>query len=525
MDKRWLFIGAIVVGLCLFLIFLVPFVLNADSFRPAVESQLSAALGREVTMGKLTLSLMQGSLVAQDLAIADDPAFSSVPFVQAKSLAVGIELLPLILHRDVQVTRLTVDTPSMQLIEHAAGKWNYSSLGRNPSATDSRPQSPLSDLRIGELRIVNGSALVSSVPATARPFEYSEVNLQVKELSLSKSFPFDLSAKLPGGGSVKLTGTAGPISQEDTSETPFQATLQVREFNPVSSGLINSSKGILMNSDLDGEIKSDGTHLTSSGKIRASQLQLAAKGSPAREPVDMDYAITKDSATRAGSISDLVVHAGSAEIHVKGSFKFTPEATMLDMHLSAPAVPIEQLERLLPAVGIRVPTGSSLKGGTLSANIAIAGPVTSAIVTGPIEIDNTQLAGFDLAASIEGLKGLADTAAGTEIRVLKAAVNSSAQGTRLANIYGDLPQVGTATGEGFAAPAGELDFHLNAKLYSPSPAALAANRTTNATPGLVESSLHPNPKAPQGPTRSAIITITGTAASPLIEARVAASAR
>ena len=136
-----------------------------------------------------------------------------------------------------------------------------------------------------------------------------------------------------------------------------------------------------MNSDLDGEVKSDGTHLTSSGKIKASQLQLAAKGSPAQEPVDIDYAITKDSATRTGSISDMAIHAGSAVIHVKGSFKFTPEATMLDMHLSAHALPIEQVERLLPVVGIRMPTGSSLQGGTLTASMAITGPVTDATLT------------------------------------------------------------------------------------------------------------------------------------------------
>lgn len=518
MDKRWFFVGApvfVFVALFVAVIVLLPFILNADSYRPTVESQLSAALGREVTMGKLTLSVMHGSLVAQDLAIADDPAFSSVPFVQARSLAVGVDILPLLLHREVRVTRLTIDTPSMQLIEHAAGKWNYSTLGRNPKATDSRPQSPLSDLRVGELTIVNGSALVSSVPTTARPFEYSEVNLQIKELSLSASFPFDLSAKLPGGGTIKLTGTAGPISQGDTAETPFQATVQVREFNPVSSGLIDPSKGILMNSDLDGEVKSDGTHLTSNGKIKASQLQLAAKGSPAQEPIDIDYAITKDSATRSGSISDLDIHAGSAEIHVKGSFKFTPEATMLDLRLSAPALPIEQVERLLPVVGIRMPTGSSLQRGTLTASIAITGPATSALVTGPIEIDNTRLAGFDLASSVEGLKDIAATPGGTDIQVLKATINSSAQGTRLADIYGDFPQVGTATGEGAVAPAGELDFRLNAKLYSSAPAA----------PAVVESSLRVQPKAVQRPKHSAIIAITGTATSPLITARLGASPR
>jgi AsmA protein len=494
MDKRWFFIGIVVVGLSLVGVFIVPFVLNADSFRPAVETRLSAALGREVTMGKLSLSLMQGSLVAEDFVIADDPAFSSVPFVQAKSIAVGIELLPLLWHRDVRVKKLTLDTPSMQLIEHANGKWNYSSLGRSSSG-DSGQKGSVSNLSIGELRIVNGSALVSSVPATAKPADYTEVNLQVRGLSLVSSCPFELSARLPGGGTLKLTGNAGPISQEDTSQTPFQATLQVREFNPVTSGFIDRSKGIQMETDVDGEIKSDGTNLTSSGKIKASRLQLAQKGSPAQEPVEVDYAVTENSATREGKVSDVVIHAGSAQIHAKGSFRFSPQALILDLHLSAPALPMEQVERLLPVVGIRMPTGSSLQGGTFTAEIAIAGAATSANVEGPIEIANTKLAGFDLGSNIGGLARLPGTASGTEIRLLKAEVNSSAQGTRLSEIVGDLPQIGTATGNGLVTPSGELDFHLTAKLNG----------------GVAG-----KPSQPAG--RVVPLTITGTATSPSIEA-------
>jgi AsmA protein len=500
-DKRWFLIGAFVLGILLFVVLLVPFIVNADSFRPAIESQLSGALGREVTMGKLSFSMMQG-LIAEDIAIADDPAFSNVPFVQAKSLTVGIQLLPYFYHREVRITKLTIDTPSMQLIEHSNGTWNYSSLGRRSNAADSR-QASVPDLSVGELRIINGSALVSSVPATAKPFEYSEVNLQVKGLSLLKSFPFELSAKLPGGGTFKLTGNAGPVSQKDTSQTPFEAALQLHDFNPATSGLIDPSKGISMENEVDAEIKSDGTSLTSSGKIRASRMQLAQTGSPAQEPVTIDYSISENLATREGNILDVAIHTGSAEVHVKGGFKFSPEALMLDLHLSAPALPIKEVEPLLPAVGIRLPSGSSLQGGTLTANVAITGPATSATVAGPIEIDNTRLAGFDLGSKIEGLNPLGGTGGGTEIRLLKANLNSSSQGTRMADIYGDMPQLGTATGAGTVAPSGELDFHLSAKLNS----------------------ANPNAKAAQVGSRSVPLTISGTAISPSIRANLGAMLR
>lgn len=487
--------AALAIGVVLVIIFLLPFFLNADSFRPTIEAQLSNSLGRTVTIGKLSFSLMHGSLIADEFVISDDPAFSDVPFLQAKSLDVGVEIIPVLLHHQVVITGITIDAPSIQLLQHASGMWNYASLGGKSNTASSVP-----DLSMDELKIVNGSAMVSTVPVTARPFfEVTEINLTIKKFSFLRSFPLDLAAKLPGGGTLKLTGEAGPMSQGDVSKTPFHATLQLREFDPVAASIVDKSKGISMSSDVDGDIRSDSVTVTSAGKIKASQLQLVPGASPAQQPVDIDYSISQNLATREGIISDIAIHAGSAAMHVNGSFKFTPETLMLNLHLSAAALPIEQLESLLPAVDIRLPSGSSLQGGTLTANLAIIGPATSTTVSGPVEIDTTKLAGFDLGSKIEGFTALrgTGTADGTEIRVLKASVNSSPQDTRLTNIVGDLPQFGTALGDGTVLPSGELDFRLTAKL-------------NNSTAGAG---------------RAIPLTITGTAASPSIRANAGAMPR
>ena len=50
------------------------------------------------------------------------------------------------------------------------------------------------------MKVVNGTAVVSDVPATGAPFTYSNLNLSVEQFSFAKSFPFTLSASLPGGG-------------------------------------------------------------------------------------------------------------------------------------------------------------------------------------------------------------------------------------------------------------------------------------------------------------------------------------
>jgi AsmA protein len=520
MNKPWMLIGAVVVGIFLLLILVVPFFVNADTFRPTVESQLSSALGRKVTLGKFSFSLLSGSLVAEDIAISDDPAFSAVPFIQAKKLDVGVELLPFLFHRDVRITKLIIDTPSIQLIQHTSGKWNFSSIGGSSTPTGAQQPGSVPNLSVGELKISNGSATVSSIPVTAKPFQYSDVNLTVKQFAFDKSAPFDLSAKLPAGGTLKLTGDAGPISQKDTTQTPFHATLTLREFDPVAAGVIDRSKGINMQNDVDAQLTSDGAHISSTGKIKASRLQLAPKGSPAQSPVDIDYAVSDNLNTRQGIVSDIAVHTGSVAVHVKGKFQFTPQAVDLNLHLSAPNLPIDQLERLLPVVGIRLPAGSSLQGGTLTAEIAITGPATAATMSGPVEIDNTKLAGFDLGSKIQGLNPLGGTSGGTQIQVLKATLNSTPQETRITDIFGNLPQIGTATGEGTVASSGALDFSLNAKLNSSNAVGALANNAMNTVSGIVGGFLHPNAKPAPAANRGIPLKITGTASSPSIRANL-----
>ncbi len=138
MRKHWVKIVIAVVALLVIVFGLVPFFINADTFRPAIESQLSSALNRKVTLGHLSLSLISGSLVAENISIADDPSLSSTPFLEAKKLDLGIELGQFLFHHSVQITKLTIDTPAIDLIHLENGTWNFSSMGIQ--AVSRRPQ-------------------------------------------------------------------------------------------------------------------------------------------------------------------------------------------------------------------------------------------------------------------------------------------------------------------------------------------------------------------------------------------------
>src|SRR5579859_8292742 len=105
-KKKPLIIAAIVVVVILLILIITPFFIDADRFRPDIESALSAKLGRKVIIGHLSVSLFSGSLEADQISIADDPAYGRAPFLTAKSLAVGVEVMPLIFSRDLRVHSL-----------------------------------------------------------------------------------------------------------------------------------------------------------------------------------------------------------------------------------------------------------------------------------------------------------------------------------------------------------------------------------------------------------------------------------
>ncbi len=70
----------------------LPFLINVDQFRPTLQADLSSALGREVTLGNLQLKILRGEVTADDLSVAEDPAFGKSAFLQAKSLHVGVQI-------------------------------------------------------------------------------------------------------------------------------------------------------------------------------------------------------------------------------------------------------------------------------------------------------------------------------------------------------------------------------------------------------------------------------------------------
>jgi len=462
-------IGIVVVVLLLVAIAL-PFLINVNSFRPKLESALTEALGREVKVGNLSLSVLSGSVSAEDLSIADDPAYSKDPFIRAKSLKVGVEVMPLIFSKALHVTDITLDKPEIALLRDASGKWNFSSLGSKSEAT-AKPAaasgpSSTPDLSVSKLDVKDGRLSVNRANSSIKPHVYDNVDISVRDFSPKSQFPFTITANLPAGGTAKLDGKAGPINSTDVSASPIEAQINVKGLDLTASGFVDPSTGIAGVADFDGTLNSDGQVLRTSGTLKAAKLKLAVKGSPASQPVTVKYATDYDLKKEGGTLTQGDVSLGKALAKLSGTYQSQGESTILNMKLNADGMPVDDLQTMLPALGIVLPSGSKLQGGTLSVNVGISGPVDKLVIVGPIRLAQTKLAGFNLSSKMSAISALSGSQSGsdTSIQNLSTDARVAPEGVRTQNINLTIPALGTVTGTGTISPAGALDYKMNANL-------------------------------------------------------------
>jgi AsmA protein len=83
--KKVLWIIGGVIAVLLLVIVLLPFVIDANQFRPKIESAMDTALNRKVEIGNIKLSIFSGGVSVENLSISDDPAFGREAFLKAKS--------------------------------------------------------------------------------------------------------------------------------------------------------------------------------------------------------------------------------------------------------------------------------------------------------------------------------------------------------------------------------------------------------------------------------------------------------
>ena len=472
--SRTLRLILIVVGLLIVVVIAAPFLIPVNQFRPTIEEKASAALGRKVDLGNLSLSLFSGSLAADNLSIADDPNFNKSPFLTAKSIKVGVELMPLILSKELNITGITIDNPEVTLIRSSGGEWNYSSFGAASKSQEKqeRPAQPPGKLpsagnefSVQKLALNNGRINIGSTSSSKRSV-YDKVDLTASDVSLNSKFPVTLTASLPGGGNLKLEGTAGPLDQENTALTPVNAKLTINGLNLAATGFLDPSAGLGGLLDLNANIASQNAEARVSGAAKLSKALFVAGGSPASTPVNVDFNTKYNLRKNSGVLEPSTLKIGNAVGHLSGTYDVPADATVVHIRVEAQNMPARDLEAFLPALGINLPKGASLAAGTLSANLTASGPVDKLITTGTVGLYSAKLAGFDLGSKMSTISALTGLKTGQDLDIEKVASNvrMASDGIQADNFNAVVPALGTLVGGGTIDAKNSLDFKMAATL-------------------------------------------------------------
>jgi len=466
--KKAIRYALIALGILIVIVLVLPFFVSVNSFRPTIEQKLSAALGRQVQVGNLGLSILSGSVSASDLSISDDPSFSNSSFLTAKSLKIGVELMPLIFSRTLHVTSLTIESPQVTLLHDPAGRWNFSSLGgasTSAPAPASSSSSAASSLVVEKLELKDGQLTVGSTKSSKRSV-YSAVDLEIDNLSPASQFPITLKATLPGGGSLSVTGTAGPLDPTDAALTPLNAKLDIESLNLTSTGFVDPSSGLGGIVNMNCTVQSTSGTAEVNGSVNLSKLQVVKGGAPAGTPVAVSFDSTFDLQKSTGVIKQGSVTIGKAVAHLGGTYDLSGDTPAINVKISGQDMPVPDLESVLPAVGVILPKGASLQSGTLTTNLSSSGPTSALVTTGNIALANATLGGFSLGSQLSSISALSgiSKATSTTISKLTSNVRNSPDGTALNQLDMVVNGIGEITGDGTIAANTDLDFKMKVSL-------------------------------------------------------------
>ncbi|MDX6462037.1 MAG: AsmA protein, partial [Acidobacteriaceae bacterium] len=365
--------------------------------------------------------------------------------------------------QQMHVSKLEVDSPNITLVRSNAPK-PPTPAGANPEGT-----TMLEKLSVDSAQIKDGSVTLKTA-GQAGSAVYQQLNAQISNVTPKTQSPFNVSGQLPGGGSMSANGKVGPFNQANNAATPLDAQITLKHVELGSSGLLPPDAGIGGTADLQAQVKSNGQTLNATGSTQIAGIKLAKDGQPSAKPVQVQFAIVQNEQAMTGEIQRAVFTVGRATINGSGTYQASGPTTAINLKVNGDGVPIDELVAFLPAVGVRLPQGSQLKGGTLTTALTVSGSSANPVISGPVRLNNTQLAGFDLGSKLQTLSQLTGgrigsaTGSGTNIRSLSMNIRAAGGGIQTDNIALDVAGVGTATGAGSVSPAGALNYNVVLKL-------------------------------------------------------------
>ncbi len=217
--RKWLYGGGI--GAALIVVIAVAYAFFSltsivAANRDRILKLAGAALGRPVFINEMRASLGWGvSVEITGLRIADDPAFSQLPFFTADEVSLRLKFFPLLFGR-ARFRQLDIVQPEIRVLRNASGELNLGTLGNAREKTagtkaSSNSASALARLAIKQLNIDGANVIYNDLSQPAKPIKLHGLDLSIENFRADA--PFDVSLKFGflGRDNVDVHGKVGPL--------------------------------------------------------------------------------------------------------------------------------------------------------------------------------------------------------------------------------------------------------------------------------------------------------------------------
>jgi hypothetical protein len=223
--------GRVVTGIVLVLaLFLVrP---GAQRLRARVVRSINLALGRQVDVGSMTLRLLpQPGFELENFVVHDDPAFGAEPILQSSDVVALVRVSSLLRGR-LEIARLSLTEPSLNLVRNGEGHWNLENLLERTARTSVAPTAKArSEARPGFPYIeANHGRINFKFGQEKKPYTLTEANFALWQDSENtwgvrlQAQPMRTDFNLSDTGSLEVEGAWQRAA--DLHQTPVQFTVQ-----------------------------------------------------------------------------------------------------------------------------------------------------------------------------------------------------------------------------------------------------------------------------------------------------------
>ncbi len=290
------------------------FLIDLSRYKPVLEEQASAALGRPISIaGRLEIGRsLTPSLSASGVSLANVPGGSREEMARIGRLEVGVELLPL-LGGDVSITHFVVVDADILLEKGAdgVGNWVFASPETVPESPDSEAQDDQSTAVpfVGRVELRDSTVALLNANGATRRLDIDRAVL----LAASEDDPVDIEIDcVIDGLPVRAVATTGSIAAmaDGAADWPVDLTVSIGDSRISAAGTITDPATFAAYAL---EVDAD---------IHPAELVAGLLGGPAPQLPAFEIAGAIAGAPDSISLTDLAVKTGESDIGADLTYSF-----------------------------------------------------------------------------------------------------------------------------------------------------------------------------------------------------------